>query len=179
MCITTDMEKTALDSYARPSIVSINGCRDEIAGRPSLKYLFANIACLFLIPHLMEAQISKSTQNLIEAMVVHDDYEAAHRTYYMYLSKERSDRTGEHLWTEKVVETTDGKLRMLVAEDDVPLSDDRMAAEKARLAEIAAKPGEFQKWELARKNDEQHAKEMLDLLPKAFLFVSEHPEEIL
>ena len=78
-------------------------------------------------------------------MVVHEDYEAAHRTHYMYLSKERSDRTGGHLWTEKVVETTDGKLRMLVAEDDVPLSDDRMAAEKARLAEIAAKPGEFQK----------------------------------
>ena len=79
----------------------------------------------------MEAQISKSPKNLIEAMVVHEDYEAAHRAHYMYLSKERSDRTGGHLWTEKVVETTDGKLRMLVAEDDVPLSAERLAAEKA------------------------------------------------
>ena len=65
---------------------------------------------------------------------------------------------------------------MLIAKDGVPLSQDRTAAEKARLAEIAANPDAFQKRELARKNDEQHAKEMLDLLPKAFLFVSEHPE---
>jgi hypothetical protein len=48
--------------------------------------------------------------------------------------------------------------------------------EKARLDEIAANPDTFQKRELTRKNDEQRAKEMLDLLPKAFLFVNEHLE---
>jgi hypothetical protein len=86
-----------LNSYARP-------------------WLFGSVACLLLGPHLMEAQVAKSTKDLIEAMVVHEDYEAAHRAHYMYLSKERSDRTGGHTWTEKVVETTAGKLRMLVAE---------------------------------------------------------------
>jgi hypothetical protein len=176
MCITTTMRKTALDSHARPLVVSTNDYRDEIARRPSLRYLFASMACLLWVPYLLEAQVPKSTKDLIEAMVVHEDDEAAHRTHYMYLSKERSDRTGGHLWTEKVVETTAGKLRMLVAEDGVPLSQDRTAAEKGRLAEIAANPDVFQKREVARKNDEQHAKEMLDLLPKAFLFMSEHPE---
>jgi hypothetical protein len=44
------------------------------------------------------------------------------------------------LWTEKVVETTAGKVRMMVAEDGQPLSGDRLAAEKARLTEIAAHP---------------------------------------
>ena len=33
-----------------------------------------------------------------------------------------------------------------------------------------AHPDEFSKRELALKNDEQHAKQMLELLPKAFLF---------
>jgi hypothetical protein len=176
MCITTSMGKMTLDLHAHALFVSTNPYRDEIARRPSLSYRFASIVFLLLVPHLMEAQVSRSTQDLIQAMVVHEDYEAAHRAHYMYLSKERSDRTDGHLWTEKIIETTTGKLRMLIAEDGAPLSQDRTAAEKARLAEIAANPDAFQKRELARKNDEQHAKEMLDLLPKAFLFVREHPE---
>jgi hypothetical protein len=176
LCYVHHMGKMTLGLHAHALVVSTNAYRDEIARRPSLSYRFASIAFLLLAPHLMEAQVSRSTQDLIEAMVVHEDYEAEHRAHYMYLSKERSDRTDGHLWTEKIIETTTGKLRMLIAEDGVPLSQDRTAAEKARLAEIAANPDAFQKRELARRNDEQHAKEMLDLLPKAFLFVSEHPE---
>jgi hypothetical protein len=109
-------------------------------------------------------------------MLTHEDYEAAHRGHYMYLCKERSDRTAGHLWTEKVVETSAGKVRMLVAEDGQPLSGKHLAAEKARLADIAAHPDAFQGQEQTRKNDEQHAKEMLDLLPKAFLFVNERQD---
>jgi hypothetical protein len=37
------------------------------------------------------------------------------------------------------------------------LSPERQAAEKARLADIAAHPDAFQKREQAMKNDEQHA----------------------
>jgi hypothetical protein len=68
------------------------------------------------------AQVSGSTKELVAAMLTHEDYEAAHRGHYMYLCKEWSDRTAGHLWTEKVVETTAGKVRMLVAEDGQPLS---------------------------------------------------------
>ena len=124
----------------------------------------------------LSAQVPKSTNDLIAAMLSHEDYDASHRGHFSYLSKERSDRTGGHLWTEKIVETTAGKLRMLVAVDGQPLSGDRASAEKARLAEIVARPDVFQKQEQARKDDEQHAKEMLDLLPKAFLFLNERPE---
>jgi hypothetical protein len=109
-------------------------------------------------------------------MLTHEEYEATHRGHYMYLSEERSDRTGGHLWTEKVVETTAGKVRMLVAEDGQPLSGDHLAEEKARLAEIAAHPDAFQRQEQTRKNDEQRAREMLNLLPKAFLFVNERQD---
>ncbi len=119
------------------------------------------------------AQVPGSAKATVAAMLTREDYEAAHRGHYMYVSKERSDRTGGHLWTEDVIETTAGKLRMLVAEDGQPLDAQRSAAEKGRLEEIAADPEAFQKQEQTRKNDEQHAKEMLDLLPKAFLFSDE------
>ncbi|MEO6909502.1 MAG: hypothetical protein ABI158_01080 [Edaphobacter sp.] len=118
----------------------------------------------------------ESTNNLVATMLKHEDYEAAHRGDYTYLSKERSDRTGGHLWTEKVVETSAGKVRMLIAEDGKLLSSDRLTAEKERLAEIVKHPDMFQKQQQARKDDEQHAKEMLDLLPKAFIFENERPD---
>jgi hypothetical protein len=168
------MKQKVLKPSRRSSDVFANNSRRP-ARRLSQAYLLAG-AALFLGPSLLTAQISKSTHDLIATMLVHEDFEAAHRGHYMYLSKESSDRTGRHLWTEKVIETPAGKLRMLVAEDGSPLSGDRLAAEKARLSEIAAHPEAFQRQELARKNEEQHAKEMLDLLPKAFLFANERQE---
>ena len=107
---------------------------------------------------------------LVEKMVAVEDAEALRKGRYMYLSKERSERTGGRLWTEKVVETSVGKVRRLVAEDDQPLTGEREGAERGRLAGIVADPEGFRRRSEALKNDEQHAKEMLELLPKAFLF---------
>jgi hypothetical protein len=80
------------------------------------------------------------------------------------------------VWLERVVETPAGKVRLLLAEDGKPLSAQRQAAEKARLADIVAHPDSFQKREQAMKNDEQHAEQMLALLHNAFLFDEPHPE---
>ena len=115
----------------------------------------------------------ESAKKLVATMLTNENYEASHKGHYMYLSTERSDRTGGHLWTEKVVETSPGKVRMLVAEDGQPLIGDRLVAEKARLAEIAADPDELERQQGSRKDDERHAKEMLDSLPKLFLFENE------
>ncbi|MEO8737121.1 MAG: hypothetical protein ABI380_11335 [Edaphobacter sp.] len=133
------------------------------------------LVCLLGVGGL-SAQTVGSAKALVATMLTHEDYEAAHRGHYMYLSNERSERTGGHLWREKVVETTAGKVRMLVAEDGQLLSGDRLAAERAKLAEIAAHPDEFQRQQQTRKDDERHAKEMLDLLPKAFLLENERQD---
>ena len=69
-----------------------------------------------------------------------------------------------------------GKVRLLLAEDGKPLSAERQAAEKGRLADIAAHPDAFQRREQAMKNDEEHAEQMLALLHKAFLFDDPRPE---
>jgi hypothetical protein len=118
----------------------------------------------------MVAQGTPSAKELVATMVAHEDYEAAHKGNYIYLSRERSERTGGHLWTERVAEVSAGKIRMLIAEDDLPLAGDRKNQVIIQLNDIAAHPDVFQKSEESRKNDETHAKQMLDLLPKAFVF---------
>jgi hypothetical protein len=116
------------------------------------------------------ARGSDAARRIVDTMLTHEGDPAEHRLKYMYLSEEWSDRTGGHVWTERVVETAMGKVRLLLAEDGKPLSTERQAAERARLADIAAHPDAFQKREQAMKNDEQHAEQMLALLHKAFLF---------
>src|ERR1700743_755977 len=125
---------------------------------------------LCLLAGAVQAQSSDASRRIVDTMLAHEGDPAEHRLKYMYLSEERSDRTGGHLWRERVVETAVGKVRLLLAEDGKPLSPERMAAEKAKLAEIAAHPDAFQRREQAMKNDEQHAEQMLALLHKAFLF---------
>jgi hypothetical protein len=122
------------------------------------------------------ARSSDVARHIVDTMLTHEGDPAEHRLKYMYLSEERSERTGGRLWLERVVETPMGKVRLLLAEDGKPLSAERQAAEKARLADIVAHPDAFQKHEQAMKNDEQHAEQMLALLHKAFLFDEPRPE---
>jgi len=115
------------------------------------------------------AGASGSAKALVQRMLAVEDAEALRKGRYAYLSQERSERTGGRLWTERVVETSVGKLRRLIAEDGQALAGERAKAEAARLAGIAADPEGFRRRSEVLKNDETHAKEMLSLLPKAFL----------
>ena len=117
-------------------------------------------------------QQSASAQQLVAIMLANEDAAAQHLEHYMYLSQERSDRTGGHLWTEKVVETSLGKVRLLLAEDGRPLSPERIAQERGRLAAIIADPTGFAKRSQAIKDDELHSRQMLKLASRAFLFGS-------
>src|SRR5580698_623238 len=83
-----------------------------------------------------QAQGSEDARKIVDTMLAHEGDPAEHKHKYMYLSEERSDRTGGHLWRERIVETAMGKVRLLLAEDGKPLSPDRLAAEKSKLAAI-------------------------------------------
>jgi len=113
------------------------------------------------------AQAPKTPQELVDAMLSHEL--APHTDRYEYVMNERSDRTGGHLWTEHVVETSVGRVMRLVAEDGKPLPPDREAQERARLEQIAAHPDEFAREQQARKDDEAHARQLLAELPKGFI----------
>ena len=118
----------------------------------------------------MHAGSLTSSRQIVETVVANENTAELHRGRYLYLSEERSERTGGHLWKEWVAETSVGKVRMLVAVDGQPLNGESAALEKTRLADIAAHPDVFAKKEEALKNDEKHAKQMLSMLTKAFDF---------
>ncbi len=93
-----------------------------------------------------------------------------HKPAFSYTSIERSERTGGHEWTEEVVEVPEGKLRYLLSEDGKPLSPEKKRSELSRLQSIAEDPQAFIRRERAQKDEEQRAQQILNLLPRAFLF---------
>jgi hypothetical protein len=118
----------------------------------------------------MVSAVPPAPLQVVSAMIAHEDDNSAHRDTYEFLSKERSERTGGHVWTERVVETSFGRVRFLLAVDGKPLSAEQESAERGRLAAIVADPEAFLARERAQKDDEASARKMLDLLPKAFVF---------
>ncbi len=103
---------------------------------------------------------------------------AAHRqeTRYSYLADERSLRTGDHLWREKVVETSDGPLHRLLGIDGRPLSPAQAQAEGDRIADLVRNPDAFRRLNAAHADDEAHAAQLLQLLPRAFLLTPDGEE---
>ncbi len=107
---------------------------------------------------------------VVRGMIAHEDDDRAHMDQYEFLSRERSDRTGGHVWTERVVETSVGRIRFLLAVDGKPLNAEQVAAERGRLAAIVADPKVFVEREREQKGDEAQDRKMLDLLQRAFVF---------
>jgi len=134
--------------------------------------LTASAMCLLVLPRpsRVQASVDNPAKHLIEAMLANEKAASQYRSEYSYISQERSDRTGGHLWTEKVVETPTGKIRFLLTEDGRPISPDRMAQERGRLARYAADPAALAKATQASKDDEAHALQLLEMVPRAFLF---------
>jgi hypothetical protein len=109
-------------------------------------------------------------QELMKALIENERQAMLTKERYEYLSVEKSDRTGGHFWTERVVETAQGRVRLLTAIDGKPLSPERSQQEHDRLTGIAASPADFIRHELAQRGDEEHARHLLELLPVDFLF---------
>jgi hypothetical protein len=111
-----------------------------------------------------------SPVQIVTAMVNNERQARQDRTYFRYTSFERSDRTGGHLWKEKIAETPEGMLRRLIAEDGKPLTGDRAAEENERIAKLVADPSDLRAANAERRADEIRLGKLLDIMPKAFLF---------
>jgi hypothetical protein len=99
---------------------------------------------------------------------------AAHdqHTRFVYLSEERSSRTGGHLWREKVIETADGPMHRLLSIDGKPLDSAQSKAEDARIADILRDPSAFRREYQQHSDDQSRATQLLQLFPRAFLLSS-------
>lgn len=115
----------------------------------------------------------QSPLQVVTAMVQNEKHVRQHPTFFRYTSVERSTRTGGHLWTENVVETPDGLLRRLIAEDGKPLSPVRAAAEDRRISGLVADPSALRVANADRLADEERLGKVLDILPQAFLFTAQ------
>jgi hypothetical protein len=107
---------------------------------------------------------------VVKSMIANEEDDPAHKDSYEFVSNERSERTGEHVWTERVVETVQGRVRFLLAVDGKPLSPEEEQRERGRLGAIVADPDSFVAREMAQKDDEAQARKMLDMLARAFIF---------
>jgi len=132
--------------------------------------LFPGVALCQQTRQTMMSANPPTPLQVINAMIAHEDDNNAHRDTYEFLSKERSERTANHIWSERVVETSFGRIRFLLAVDGKPLDPQQESTERGRLAEIVRDPDAFLARERAQKDDEASARKMLDLLPRAFLF---------
>ena len=113
---------------------------------------------------------SRTPVDLLKPVVANEQEAALHNDCYEYLSQDRSDRTGGHLWTERIIETADVRLRLLLAVDGKPLSPEAEQQERDRLSAIAADSRDFLKKEMVERKDEQNVRHMLNLLPVDFVF---------
>ena len=115
------------------------------------------------------AQGGVSAKNLVQTMMAREQEAEQQRPFYKYLSMERSERTGGAMWTEIVVESSAGRVRFLTAVDGQTLSPDRVRQERGRMAAILSDPHAFASDAKAQMEDEAHAKQMLQILPKAYV----------
>jgi hypothetical protein len=140
-----------------------------VAGGLLLPGAGSGVLCAQVETHKVGPMPATAAQ-LVRGMLAQEDNPLANRDHYEFLSKERSDRTGQHVWTERVAETDQGRVRMLLAVDGKPLSAEQEETERRRLAEIVAHPEAFAASERTVKNDEEHARKMLDMLAVAYVF---------
>ena len=91
----------------------------------------------------LPAQVSQPIPaiEMVNQMVQAETAAWRNREHFLYENEERSTRTNGRLWEELVVETPDGSLPRLIAEDGKPLSSSRQKEEDKRIAYLG-KPSE-------------------------------------
>jgi hypothetical protein len=124
---------------------------------------------LSLLPLLFLIPAWAQDPGLVTKMAANEVAARQELAHFAYTAEERSTRTAGHLWKEKVVETTDGPLRRLIAVDNQPLSPEQVQAEQRRIDSLVNDPGAFRRSNLDHKDDEFRATQLLQLLPTAFL----------
>jgi hypothetical protein len=123
----------------------------------------------FTLALLLAASAGAQETSPVEKMAANEVTARQHRPNFFYVSEERSDRTGGHLWKENVVELTDGPLRRLIAIDNRPLTPGEADAEQHRIDNLVSHPDDFRRQNQAHKDDEARATQLLQLLSTAFV----------
>jgi hypothetical protein len=133
------------------------------------KYFVA--AILLFIP-LMAAQTSAdqnlSANDLVRRVIANElrmqDQDHSHWMYHLETVKAGVKET------KLVAGTKDGSLALLIARNDHPLTDDQLKQEEQRMNSFIHDQGEQQKQKRAAQEDGAKTKQLLSMLPDAFVF---------
>jgi hypothetical protein len=133
------------------------------------KYFVA--AMLLFIP-LMAAQTfadqSQSANDLVRRVIANElrrqDQDHSHWMYHLESTKAGVKET------KLVAGTKDGALALLIAVNDHPITDDRRKQEEQRMNSFIHDQGEQQKRKRAGEEDAAKTKQLLSMLPDAFIF---------
>ena len=92
------------------------------------------------------------------------------RQHVSYRKEERSNRTKGHLWSELVVETSEGPLERLISIDGRPLSNREEQAEDKRIAVLANHPKVLRQQTQRHNQDEARLPGLLSQFTQIFIF---------
>jgi hypothetical protein len=130
--------------------------------------------CLFFLLALSRLPAEQAPTldagELVQQMETAESTARDERQHFMYHSKERSVRTGGHLWDELVVETIDGRIRRVLAVDGKPLTGSALTAEANRINNLLKHPDEYHREGQALKEDENRLANLLKQVPKLYVF---------
>ena len=145
----------------------LQGCARFIGRAVVFLLLEQFVACTCL-----PAQVSQPIPAIdtVNQMIQAETAAWRNRPHFLYRSRERSTRTNGHLWEELVVETPDGSLPRLIAEDGKPLSSSRQREEDQHIAYLASHPTDFRRAGQRRQQDEARMPDLLREVPNLFVF---------
>jgi hypothetical protein len=98
------------------------------------------------------------------------------RRYFFY-EQERSAHTGQHLWSQAVVETSAGPLERLLAVDGKPLDAAAQRTEDARITDLASHPDKIKAAQSAKMADRKRSEAMFTTPPEMYLFTRQSAPE--
>ncbi len=113
-------------------------------------------------PHL-------SAQDLVNRVIANElKTEREDHSHWMFRLDTKKPNSSEEV--DEVVETKDGDLQYPVLINGRKLSDRQRSQAQARLQQLAKNPQALRKSLKDKNDDEAHSQQMLELLPKAFLY---------
>ncbi len=120
------------------------------------------VACLLLSGSVMFAQdVRAFVQNAVNVELAKDQADHSH---WLYIEVDQKPAHPVKQW---VAETTNGSLKRVIAIDGRTLSP---AEQRSRMNKFLSDPGTLAKQRKSDAHDDQQAAEMLEMLPKAFLW---------
>lgn len=114
-------------------------------------------------------QLAQTNPAGLVAQTMHNELDADLNDHSLWTYIEDKVDGDKHI-VRKVVETPKGDLHLMIAENGHPLSPEQLKNQEAHLNQIAQDPQALGKDQQAEHDDEQKARELMKMIPTAFLY---------